>query len=366
MNKKLLLGALISLLFRPIQAQFSFSDIEFWTGNGTDSTLLIVSFNNGASDSSYAWGYRFNPGEDGEDLLNAVAAADVNFSINAAGGFLNDVIYHRHQGIGGSPDYWSTWSGADTASLMMNAGLATPLVNGEWFAISYTDFTPALKPSIPIPAFNPNAFSFNQVQQWMGTGSDSAVVIIDFQLAGDSARLAYGILFNDSIQASQVLSDLDQADSQLSVNASSFLNDISYGNWSGIGGSPDYWSTWSATNIGNWYMNAGISTWIKAGDLFGCSYTDFAPTLRPKTPNQENSIEILEYPQISLSFYPNPVQSQFTIETSRATDFEILNGIGQILWSGQVEKSLHIDLSDWTPGTYFLKNEFHTEAFLIN
>lgn len=366
MNKKLLLGAIFSLFSCYSQAQFSFSDIEFWTGTGTDSTLLIVSFNNGASDSSYAWGYRFNAGEDGEDLLNAVAAADVNFSINTAGGFLNDVIYHRHQGIGGSPDYWSTWSGSDTASLMMNAGIATPLVNGEWFAISYTDFNPALKPALPIAAFNPNAFDFSQVQQWIGTGSDSAVVIIDFQLAGDSARLAYGILFNDSIQASQALSDLDQADVMLNVNASSFLNDISYGNWSGIGGSPDYWSTWSGTNIGNWFLNAGISTWIKSGDLFGCSYTDFAPALRPKAPHQENSIEIKEYPQISLSFYPNPVQSQFTIETSQATELEILNGIGQILWSGLVEKSLQIDLSDWTRGTYFLKSKSHTEPFLIN
>lgn len=366
MNKKLLLGTIISLMAFNSKAQFSFSQTEFWIGSGTDSTLLIVSFNDGTSDSSYAWGYRFNPGEDGEDLLNAVAAADVNFSINTAGGFLNDVIYHRHEGIGGSPNYWSTWSGADTASLMMNAGIATPLVNGEWFAISYTDFNPALKPALPIAAFNPRAFDFSQVQQWIGTGMDSAVVIIDFQLPGDSARIAYGLLFNDSIQASQALSDLDQADAMLSVNASSFLNDISYGSWNGIGGSPDYWSTWSATNIGNWFLNAGISTWVKGGELFGCSYTDFAPALRPKSPNQEQNVGMKEWPNIRFSFYPNPVQNILSIESEVRSEFEIINSMGQLLWSGYVEGKKQIELGDWPRGAYFLRNGNSSEAFILN
>lgn len=366
MNKKLLLGAIFSLFSCYSQAQFSFSDIQFWTGTGTDSTLLIVSFNNGASDSSYAWGYRFNPGEDGEDLLNAVAAADVNFSINTAGGFLNDVIYHRHQGIGGSPDYWSTWSGADTASLMMNAGIATPLVNGEWFAISYTDFNPALKPALPIAAFNPNAFDFSQVQQWIGTGIDSAVVIIDFQLAGDSARLAYGILFNDSIQASQALIDLDQADAMLSVNASSFLNDISYGNWSGIGGSPDYWSTWSGTNIGNWFLNAGISTWIKSGELFGCSYTDFAPALRPKAPNQDQSIHLIELTEVQFSLFPNPAQDVLHLALEQEKELEIVNALGQSIWKASFKGNLELAVGDWPRGAYFIRSGNSSKAFILH
>lgn len=366
MNKKLLFGTLLSLSVCYGQAQFSFNDVEFWIGSGSDSTVLIASFNNGASDSSYAWGYLFNPGEDGEDLLNAVAAADENFSINAAGGFLNDVIYHRHEGIGGSPDYWSTWSGADTASLMMNSGIGEPLVDGEWFAISYTDFNPALKPALPIPAFNPNAFDFSMVNTWVGSGSDSAVMIIDFQLAGDTARLSYGILFNDSIQASQILSDLDQADAQLTVNAGSFLNDISYGSWQGIGGSPDYWSTWSGTNIGDWFLNAGIGTWLKSGELFGCSYTDFAPALRPKTPNQEQSIHLIEFPEIQLSLFPNPAHDILHLALEQEKEMEIVNALGQSIWKASFEGDLELVVSDWPRGAYFIRSGNSSKAFILH
>ncbi|MGB0980338.1 MAG: hypothetical protein ACPGVV_13135, partial [Croceimicrobium sp.] len=192
MKKQLFLGLLIStIMVRPLTAQFNFSDVQFWTGNGSDSTLLVVDFNDGSTDSSYVWGYAYNTGETGEDLLNAIAAADLNFQVNIAGGFLNDVIYGQHEGLAGMPDYWSTWSGADTASLMTNAGIGTALVDGEWFALSYTDFSPALKPGLPIPAFNPQTFDFSMVDQWLGTGSDSMALFIDFQFNADSGRIVF-------------------------------------------------------------------------------------------------------------------------------------------------------------------------------
>ena len=94
MSKKLFLGLLIlNLMVQPLSAQFSFSEVQFWIGSGTDSTLLVIDFNDGTTDSSYAWGYAYSGNETGEDLLNAVAVADANLSIAAAGGFLNDVIF---------------------------------------------------------------------------------------------------------------------------------------------------------------------------------------------------------------------------------------------------------------------------------
>lgn len=366
MDKKLLFGTFICFFSWQVKAQIDWAEIEFWTGNGSDSTLLVVSFNNGESDSSYVWAYRYNNGETGEDLINAIAVADPNFSVNISGGFLNDVIYHRHSGIGGSPDYWSTWSGADTASLISNAGISTPLVNGEWFALSYTDFNPALKPGLPIPAFNPEAFNFSMVDTWVGSGTDSAVMIIDFQLAGDSARLSYGVLFNDSIQASQVLNDLDQNDPLLNVNASSFLNDISYGSWSGIGGSPNYWSTWSGTNIGNWYLNSGIGTWIKAGELFGCSYTDFSPALRPRVPDQGQNIGQIEFPELNYSFYPNPAQDQLRLSCERACFIQIIKQDGKLYWEGQIDEVAEIKLGSWPRGAYWIQAGNSSDLLILN
>ncbi|MEO7080810.1 MAG: hypothetical protein ABIY71_04745, partial [Flavobacteriales bacterium] len=66
-------------------AQFDFSHVQYWVGAGADSSVLVVDFQDGTDDASYAWGWLHNGGT-GEDMLNAIAAADVNFSIDLTGG----------------------------------------------------------------------------------------------------------------------------------------------------------------------------------------------------------------------------------------------------------------------------------------
>lgn len=366
MSKKLFLGLIIAmLLLRPLAAQVAFADVQYWIGSGTDSTLLIIDFQDGSADSSYVWGYAYSGNQDGEDLLTAVAAVDENLQLNLSGGFLNDVVYGQHAGIGGQPDYWSTWSGSDTASLGMNSGLATPLVNGEWFALSYTDFNPAAVPGLPIPAFDPRSFTFNDVQTWYGSGTDSMTLFIDFQLPGDSARLVFGYLFTDSVLASQILSDLDQNVAGLSVNAQSFLNDIIYHNWSGIGGGPNYWSTWSGTNVGNWYMNAGIGTYVKDGELFGCSYTDFAPALRPQVPLGLRAIglETIAAPQIAL--FPNPTAGRSVLQMEGRHQLKIYNAAGVLKQSTSFEDEMEINLEGLAAGLYLLQIDQYSSRLLL-
>lgn len=366
MSKKLFPGLLMAVLFlRPLAAQVAFADVKFWIGSGTDTTLLVIDFNDGSTDSSYLWGYAYSGAQNGEDLLLAVAAADENLQVNIAGGFLNDVLYGQHEGIGGQPDYWSTWSGSDTASLVMNSGIATPLVDGEWFALSYTDFNPAAVPGLPIAAFDPSSFAFSDVNQWFGSGSDSMALFIDFQLAGDSARLVFGYLFNDSVTAAQVLSDLDQNIPGLSVNAASFLNDISYNNWNGIGGAPNYWSTWSGTNVGNWFLNAGISTYVKDGELFGCSYTDFAPALRPQVPLGLRAIGL--EPQLLLEFalYPNPSKGKAFLQVAGSHQLKIYNTAGVLKYSTDFKDRIGLNLEAWQKGIYLLQIDGASQRLVL-
>src|SRR5690606_5514288 len=102
------------------------------------------------------------------------------------------------------------------------------------------------------------------------------------------------------------------------VIASSFLTDLVYRQDTGLGGLPNYWGTWSGTNLGNWDMNFGISTVVKDGELFGCSYTDFNPALRPdvyelvRLPGHNTSIQ-KHTVNTNLSVYPNPFQEQFNL-----------------------------------------------------
>lgn len=356
MSKKLSLGLLILIIaIRPLSAQINFNEVPFWIGTGSDSTLLIVDFQDGTSDSSYMWGYAYNGNASGEDLLNALASADENFTVDISSGFLNDVSYGMHAGIGGLPDYWSTWSGADTGNLVMNSGIATSLVDGELFAISYTDFNPAITPGLGFVAYDPTSFNLTMVDQWLGSGSDSMAFFIDFQLPGDSARIVYGYLFNDSVQASQILTDLDQNLNGLSVNAGAFLNDITYNSWSGIGGAPNYWGTWSATNVGNWYMNAGIGTYIKQGELFGCSYTDFAPALRPQVPLGLNDISLPKFELANISMFPNPASDWVQIEREGWHKLRVFNSTGQLVLEQEMEDRTVLNTSAWTKGLYHLQ-----------
>jgi hypothetical protein len=375
MSKKLLLLGFILSTAPWAQAQFSFNEVNYWVGSGSDSALLVIDFRNGEFDSCYAWGYLYNGNETGGDMLQAVASEDLNLSINAAGGFLNDVIYHRHNGTGGdtingNQHYWSTWSGPDRSGLQMNAGLATPLVSGEWFALSFTDFNPADTPGVPIPAYDPEAFVVKDLQSWTGTGADSAVLVIDFLNGSDTVSFAWGYLFNDSTDAVTMLSAIATQDSNLIVNAGSFLNDISYLGLSGIGGSPNFWATWSATNIGNWRMNRGISTTIKNGDFFGCSYTDFAPPLRPRMPKAVGeTMSLAQFAAADLSIYPNPSEGRLMIEkrSKAAQNYRIIDASGRLWKSGRLNgPQTKLDLQALPKGIYWFIVEQKAQKLIIH
>lgn len=313
-----MLLAFFVLLSVKTNAQFALADVKYWIGSGTDSSVLVIDFHDATWDTSYAWGYLHNGSATGGDMVNAVAAADINFSVSISSGFLSDISYGTHAGIGGTGGfYWSTWSGTSIATMSMNGGLATTLSNGDWFGCSFTDFSPAFLPGEPIAAFEPLSFVSQDVQFWVGTGTDTALLIIDFLDGSGTASLAWGYLYNGNATGEDMLNAIAAADPDLTVVISGgFLNDITYASLSGMGGSPDYWATWSATNLGNWDMNMGISTSLSNGDLFGCSYTNFAPAIRPGHPTAvSNPTSVTDRQrQVNMKIYPNPATDFVNIQ----------------------------------------------------
>lgn len=132
----------------PAQA-FTFDDITDWVGSGNQKAMLVIDFHSDSTIESYAWGYRFNNAQTAENMLTNIAAADSNLEVVINSGFLNDIIYKNHSGLGGAPNYWSTWSGTGLHNWQMNFGLTTSLQDSSWFGCSYTDFMPALIPRLP-------------------------------------------------------------------------------------------------------------------------------------------------------------------------------------------------------------------------
>lgn len=353
-----------------MHAQLNFADVQYWVGTGTDTAMLVVDFQDGSWDQSYAWGYLYNGPATAEDMLNDIAAADVNFSVVISSGFLLDVTYGTHAGLGGNPDYWSTWSGTSTATFMMNGGISAQLANGDWFGCSYTDFSPALEPTEPIAAFEPFRFTAEDVITWVGTGTDTTLVIIDFLDGSGASSFGWGYLHNGPVTAETMLNDIDAADAQLNlVITSGFLLDITYNAFAGLGGNPDYWGTWSATNLGNWNMNMGVSTLVGNGDIFGCSYMNFSPVVRPGYPAPASpTTGIAQSQSQHFSAYPVPANDVLYVNTGiTGTQVITLSNIaGERVWEKQSASGMEtIDVSALPAGMYILQTGTAQQKIVI-
>ena len=357
-------SALALLATAPLQAQtFDLPDVEFWVGSGSDSSVLVVDFQDGSFTPSYAWGFLHDGTATGEDMLNALAAADVNFVANIGGGFLSDITYNDHAGIGGAPNWWSTWSGTGMGDLAMNMGLAEVLSNGSWFGCSYEPYIPGGEPTgptEPIAAYEPFRFTASDVTFWTGSGANEAVLIVDFQDGSGSSSYAWGFRFDGTTTGEAMLNAVADADPNFAlVVGGGFLNDITYNSHAGLGGNPDYWSTWSGTNLGNWYMNMGIGTSVANGDLFGCSYTDFTPALRPYYPvPAQGSTSIARSVAEEFLVYPQPATDQLSIRDARSSNspVHITDLAGQLVYTGRTNGLLTtLDVSTFASGLYVLQ-----------
>lgn len=350
----------LALLATAAQAQtFDRSQVQFWVGSGPDSTVLVIDFQDGTDDPSYAWGFLHDGSATAEDMLNAINAADVNLSVEITNGFLNSVTYGDHAGIGGDPDWWSTWSGPSFAEMESNLGIGEVLSNGSWFGCSYTDFDPALEPTTPIAAIDPFAFTFADVTFWVGSGPDSTVLVVDFQDGSGASSFAWGYLHGAGATGEDMIAAIAAADPSFQpvVNAG-FMSDLTYGAYAGIGGEPDWWSTWNATNMGDWSMNMGLGTELGNGDFFGCSYTDFNPALRPGVPVAASpTTGIAEVDGPRLQIWPQPATNTLHLDGLNGTlPVEVFNMAGGRIHAGMLAgPEAMLDVSTWPTGVHVLR-----------
>lgn len=164
MKKYFLLLILFSSSFvSAVQAQFAFTDVQFWVGNGSNVAMLVIDFNDGSYPESFAWGYRFNGNPTAEQMIHDIDSADDVLALTVFGGFVSDILYASHNGIGGSPFYWGTFSG-DGTTWDSNLGSSELISDSLWFGLSYTDFDtityePISLPGNPVAAINTNIAS---------------------------------------------------------------------------------------------------------------------------------------------------------------------------------------------------------------
>ena len=76
--KKIIVAALLLFIFKFNASSAivkSFDDIQFWAGNGTNRSALVIEWNDGKIPSAMAWGYRWNGQATGLDMLKAIAGS---------------------------------------------------------------------------------------------------------------------------------------------------------------------------------------------------------------------------------------------------------------------------------------------------
>ena len=72
------------------EAAFTFDDIDYWIGTGSNEAALVIDWNDDKNPQSLAWGYRWDGSATSEDMLIAIAGS--GFYRQANGGAMGDPI----------------------------------------------------------------------------------------------------------------------------------------------------------------------------------------------------------------------------------------------------------------------------------
>ena len=165
------------------------------------------------------WGFLFDATESitGGDALDAIALNEDKLDYVVDGGFLTEIHYNQHTGVSGDPAFWGIWSRTADTDWESNDGLSEELANGDWWGCSYTDFDPAILPGEPIAAYESAKYDASMIQYWVGTGADSAVLVVDFVVgpSGEAMSYAWGYRFDGTTDGETMLNAIAAADVNL-------------------------------------------------------------------------------------------------------------------------------------------------------
>lgn len=352
---------LLFLLFftQFIFAQFSASEVKYFVGQGDATAYLVVDFKDGTDDRSYAWGYRYNSGDNVTmgTILLALANAEPNFSINptSGSGFLSDVIYNSHSGLEGEPDWWSTWSGSSAETFSMNSGLSSTVQDGFWYGLSYGFSNPTSKaPVAPIPAYSSQWFQASQITNWIGTGTNKSLVVIDFGTQTNEVEdsFVFGIQYNGILTAEQALQLIQTETSYFNYTTNTNqIENLSIASNSGEASSANPWKIFEGTDLSNWQSKSDLSqVTLSNNDWLGLSFS----TRRPFTPQEAtSSLSNSTVQKVEFTIYPNPTSDYLNIQTEdKISEVSIYNIQGKEILKSNLDR---IDVSNLTSGIYLIE-----------
>lgn len=215
-------AALLGGAGRASAQMFNFSDIQNWTGTGSNQAALVIDWNDGKGPESLAWGYRWNGNATGLQMFQAIDAADprlvlfvqddngpvtygIGYDLNNNGGtFTPGQLGVDENGSASDPGdhyaegfftkYWayyvtdagSPYGGAGTWSFSDFGFGSRNLVSGSWdgYSISDSNFDAPLPdlPTAAAPAPEPSTLAV------MLVGSAAVWVLVRRRFRSQTAR----------------------------------------------------------------------------------------------------------------------------------------------------------------------------------
>ena len=265
----LTLGLLLGYAAMADNYPYPASNIQFWTGSGSNSAVVVISWDD--EDASYspqgfAWGVHFNGTISAHNLLDTIAAYDSRFTFTFSSILLSTIAYHDNtNNIHLTPSTQNNCfyvNGSFAPGVYDNITIS----DGDMMEVSESCYFDCTNIS---PASNPNGSSTpteatiaaSDILYWVGTGSNEAVLAVNW---ADTA-LAWGYRWNGTATVSDMMSAIAIADPRFGYNAAAgWLNDITFTDGTvSLAGTPGNY--WGSTNNG--IMDMGMGQTLSSGDL---------------------------------------------------------------------------------------------------
>ena len=255
---------------------FPASNIQFWTGTGSNQAVVIVGWddNSGGTNFALAWGVRWNGTATAQNMLDTIMAYDTRFSYTISGSFVTNVSYNDGTLVSGSAlSYWCY----NVNNSMASAYPYQNMTNGDVMEISsscnfsLTSATAATNPNNTDPV--DATIDTNDILYWVGNGSNRAVLIVNW---GDpDTAFAWGYRFNGSVTAQTMVDSIAAADPRFWTVGSPSLNGdihfvLSNGDTLGLvdgSSTPMGYNFWW-TNKNGVSAGSGAATVLNDGDVF--------------------------------------------------------------------------------------------------
>ncbi len=189
------------------------SEVDSFYGKGKFETVVVFDFNHEGVDSSIAYGVRFNYGDRLIDALNLIVSQDPKFSF-VGEQYISTIGYDTI--LKETPidyaQYWSVYSNdlSDNEGSYINSGNFTTLEEGHYYSYSYGKGSTARKFTLIENELEilTQEFDVDEIKYWLGTGSDSSYVVLNFNNQYNNTNRVWGYLSDGTVTIEEIIKDL--------------------------------------------------------------------------------------------------------------------------------------------------------------